>query len=365
MFFVLTMGSTSLTTNIQFSILWIFLTLIPVFNLYMEGKVHDLLAERFLYIPSFGLCFLLVGILSHLQKRSTLSGQANIVMISLIFLGLFGYYLYHIRSEVRIYRTASEIARSIPLEVKQKYPVVTRTSFYFENLPDNFHGAYVYRSGVSASMKLAYDLYSSENRDRRAYAYAVKTCNDVKKDGLGKTTFCFRYQNGQLVDKTDELLFFHAPLASPAPQSFRKEDYLLQTGVEFQSPDVGKYLYSGWSYAEKWGRWAVTHESIVLFAVSENRSYTITMSLLAPPLSTSEQVIQVYLNMNHLGDVSLSSQGAEHTVTFMLPVDYLNGNVEVLTFIPRSALSPKELGISPDRRQLSFGIQYIAIEKND
>lgn len=294
MFFVLTMGSTSLTTNIQFSILWIFLTLIPVFNLYMEGKVHDLLAERFLYIPSFGLCFLLVGILSHLQKRSTLSGQANIVMISLIFLGLFGYYLYHIRSEVRIYRTASEIARSIPLEVKQKYPVVTRTSFYFENLPDNFHGAYVYRSGVSASMKLAYDLYSSENRDRRAYAYAVKTCNDVKKDGLGKTTFCFRYQNGQLVDKTDELLFFHAPLASPAPQSFRKEDYLLQTGVEFQSPDVEKYLYSGWSYAEKWGRWAVTHESIVLFAVSENRSYTITMSLLAPPLSTSEQVIQVY-----------------------------------------------------------------------
>jgi hypothetical protein len=243
--------------------------------------------------------------------------------------------------------------------------VVTRTSFYFENLPDNFHGAYVYRSGVSASMKLAYDLYSSENRDRRAYAYAVKTCNDVKKDGLGKTTFCFRYQNGQLVDKTDELLFFHAPLASPAPQSFRKEDYLLQTGVEFQSPDVGKYLYSGWSYAEKWGRWAVTHESIVLFAVSENRSYTITMSLLAPPLSTSEQVIQVYLNMNHLGDVSLSSQGAEQTVTFMLPVDYLNGNVEVLTFIPRSALSPKELGISPDRRQLSFGIQYIAIEKND
>lgn len=139
-----------------------------------------------------------------------------------------------------------------------------------------------------------------------------------------------------------------------------KSKYLLQGVIAFNLPSHEKFLYTGWSYAETWGRWAITQEAFVSFALPEKRVYEVTIEAQAPPLKAKEQVIEIYLNDTFLKKIILP-QGRWVLVKVSLPEALLNNNLERLKLAAQYALSPAEQNIGPDTRPLSLGVKSIKI----
>ena len=72
-----------------FSIGWFFITLLPFTNLFPQVTI---MAERYLYLPSFGFCILLAILLFQLEKINFMKKyKKNVAMIFLIFLIVFSY----------------------------------------------------------------------------------------------------------------------------------------------------------------------------------------------------------------------------------------------------------------------------------
>ena len=72
---------------ISFAALWVFITLIPVLNVYAVGR--NVFAERYLYLPSVGFCLLLVLLAAHIGRyfpdRLRPYAAAALLAVTLLF----------------------------------------------------------------------------------------------------------------------------------------------------------------------------------------------------------------------------------------------------------------------------------------
>jgi len=324
----------------QFGLAWIFITLLPIANLYIEGgREHYSLAERYLYLPSVGFCWLFIPLIKKFHEKERGFSWVKRVAAGGLVLGACMYYMNSTRFEVDIWRTASNIAKNIPLEVKEMHPEITKTHFYFENLPDNLHGAYVYRLGLQASMKLVYS--EEQDKGNRVYSHQIDDCKKIKRsEELGETAFCFRYENGHVKDITEETIF----ALDLRSHNLDKQEYLIEDVIDFRMTSFEKFLYRGWSAPDEWGRWGNKKESVVIFALPEKRSYEMTMRIRPVPLKGRKQIVQVHLNDTLIKQVTFSN--SEWTLmSLLLPETALNGNVEMLRFLPKYVVSSASIEV--------------------
>jgi len=157
---------------------------------------------------------------------------------------------------------------------------------------------------------------------------------------------------------------FLAGLQSPAaPVEFPLVQNLVT--IDLTDPEAGKYLWYGWSDAEKDLRWSDGREATVVFRVNEVRDMLLEIKM-APFISNREPFLQrlmLSLNNQALDPLTLSD-GAMKTYPIKLSKKLL-ASQNVLRFRFPDAASPASLGIGTDDRLLGIkvtSIQFSVIE---
>jgi hypothetical protein len=151
---------------------------------------------------------------------------------------------------------------------------------------------------------------------------------------------------------------FLAGLQSPAPPV----DFPLvqpPAHIDITSSEAGKYLWHGWSGAEKDLRWTDGREATVVFSLNETRDLLLEMKM-APFLSDS-QLLQQRLTIkvnDHLLETFTLTNGEVRTYSVRLPKSLLSSR-NVLTLVLPDAASPARLNVGTDDRLLGIRVEWI------
>lgn len=144
-----------------------------------------------------------------------------------------------------------------------------------------------------------------------------------------------------------------------------KREYPLVTlgnKIEFRSPAADKYLWYGWSGAEKIVRWTEGNEAALIFRLSEVRDLLLRMKVrpfVSPGLLT-QQRLKIELNNHALGDVVLDQQEG-YELTFKLDRNQLATDNVLRISLP-DANSPYDLGLSIDERRLGIAAEWMQFQ---
>jgi len=154
---------------------------------------------------------------------------------------------------------------------------------------------------------------------------------------------------------------FLAGLQSPPPPV---EFPLVQntTTISLTEPEAGKYLWYGWSGAEKDIRWTDGREAALVFSLNELRDMSLVIEM-GPFLSARgpfEQRVMVSLNHQALESLILTD-GTIKTYSIKLPGHVLTSR-NVLTFTFPDAASPASVGAGMDDRLLGIKVKSMLFQ---
>jgi hypothetical protein len=139
-------------------------------------------ADRFAYVSSIPASLLLAWmILSAAQKR--VRGIFTVALAAL-FIAYFG---YSMQTRIREWKTAGEIARQIPTEIKKLHPSMPdKAVIYIKGVPMMYKNAYVFITGLEPAIQ-------------RLYGWApIEVRMNETPTGADKHAFFFQYSNGLL-----------------------------------------------------------------------------------------------------------------------------------------------------------------------
>ena len=140
---------------------------------------------------------------------------------------------------------------------------------------------------------------------------------------------------------------------------------LLDQTLELSNEDSAKYLWYGWSGAEKEARWTDGYEAALVFSVSkvveQNLEVKLTPYLVAGKLD--RQRLRIDLNHTTLDNLVLTSR-EPLTLRIALPVKLLQTR-NVLTFKVPDAASPSVLEAKEDLRYLGVAVSWIRFASNE
>jgi hypothetical protein len=188
---------------VQFSVLWIFLTLAPFVLFVPFGN-----ADRYFYVSAVGLATL-AGILGcwgydKLKARSTVWARRVAVLV-------MGLYLVSsvilMQQRIGEWHRAGEIAADVVAQLKRLYPNAPQEStMLFVALPDQYEQAYVFLGGgIGGAVYLAYGAQPSAPRAYRTRDPAVgsflKEAEPVDHPPPG--LYVFLYEDGILYEKSN------------------------------------------------------------------------------------------------------------------------------------------------------------------
>lgn len=341
--------------HFQFGALWIIVTLLPVLTLYLEGEVHNSLAERYLYLPSVGFGFFVAGLFDVLRTSFRRPAFLKRLAVWSLLVITSLYCFQSTRSETRLWRNASDIARTIPLEVKSMFPNMSQGWFFLEHLPDNFAGAYIYRLGFNIAMKLAYDADLGEQLPD----WHLITTNDCTEQGenafLDDSAFCLRYIDGHIQDVTQEILL----LLDPTSARLDPSQYTVPEVIDFRTPGADRLLFKGWASHEQWGRWAIGTTALISIALPSHQSYEFTFKIRTVPVEGERQTVHFWVNDTIITEVLLTQPGWQ-VITVSVPQTALTGRIEVLKFESDHLTSPGSPGSGRNGQQMAFGIEFLS-----
>ena len=152
--------------------------------------------------------------------------------------------------------------------------------------------------------------------------------------------------------------FLAGLLAPPFPPNVP----LLENKIDFTASESEKYLWYGWSIAERESRWTGATHATIIFSVADTKSLNlkIRMAPFVAPGRLDQQRLIIRLNGQTLFSELLRAQElTDYTVS--LPARYLNTR-NVLDFEIPGAVSPASLGLNKDERQIGIRVASIAIE---
>ena len=107
----------------------------------------DLEQSRFLYLPSIGFCLLLAILLriGFDQVKWSTFGLTGLIAVTILSFWL----------ALWPWLQASQITQAtFPVLTSQNLPIKTNDIIYYDGLPDNWHGAYIWRNGLDDATRL-------------------------------------------------------------------------------------------------------------------------------------------------------------------------------------------------------------------
>lgn len=132
--------------------------------------------------------------------------------------------------------------------------------------------------------------------------------------------------------------------------------------IDFNTPEAEKYLWRGWSNAEADARWSDSRHAAIIFSLPSAGASVLRIEMLPflVPGTLNEQHVTVFLNNQRLPSLLLREPGYR-VYSIKLPRELLQtGNV--LSFEIQGAVSPLDLGIGVDNRELGIKVKWIKIE---
>jgi hypothetical protein len=137
-------------------------------------------------------------------------------------------------------------------------------------------------------------------------------------------------------------------------------EYYLGTTIKFGNDQQSQdFTISGWSSPDDGSLWSDGGSATIAFSMNRSHSTLMNLQINAYPFIVEHkheiQRVAVYLNKHELGNYSFT-QSQPQDMEFLIEPDYLNEQVQYLTFYFPDAISPLELGISGDSRDLAIAL---------
>jgi hypothetical protein len=216
-----------------------------------------------------------------------------------------------------------------------------------ENYPDE----YLYTPHPAMLYYADRDFYSGS---RAAYPEHLRRDGLVAfEKGFGSPKMKEYLTHFELLNTLGNYVFIYNHQVTPATA---------RPHITFGTEDVRPYLWQGWSDPEGWGMWGMgPHSEFVLYFRNPVTS-TITVSAIPQFVDGRQQSVDVYYN-----DVPVASytfpngvQGVQQ-FSFDVPRSLMSGGLDLIKFVYGYAISPYELGISNDGRELAVGFLEMTI----
>ncbi len=141
---------------------------------------------------------------------------------------------------------------------------------------------------------------------------------------------------------------------SKEPMSYSQIVYGEELSFKKGSARANTYFLQGLSFAENEHTWTVGKTPVMAFHADETKDIYVKLSCYT--ISRGPQHLIVSCQDQILYDKEITDR--KEIITFKIPKELVNGNVEVKFQIP-SAISPKELGWSEDTRTLGLGFESL------
>ncbi len=123
-----------------------------------------------------------------------------------------------------------------------------------------------------------------------------------------------------------------------------------------------KHLQHGWSIIENIGIWTDQKSSILFLDFEEHSDYYLDINMRSLPEPDVVQEMEVFLNKNSIGKFILENPELIEYTAF-IPVEFLKEDYNVLEFRSRYLMSPYQLGISQDLRNIAVFFSQIRLYK--
>ena len=174
------------------------------------------------------------------------------------------------------------------------------------------------------------------------------------KDGI--VAFDWDFGHGALLDYTKPF-----PLLAKYGDYLYLYDYDLssieaQPMLSFSSKALRPYLQRGWSKIEDWGIWSVGASSELAVYFRNPAPVTITMSVMPYFAPGRQQSIDVYYNNVVVGSYKFPEDDPKaQSFSVSVPKSLVSGKRDVIKFEYGYTVSPLDLGVGRDGRQLAVG----------
>lgn len=110
-----------------------------------------------------------------------------------------------------------------------------------------------------------------------------------------------------------------------------KEDYLLPLyELDFNDETYSSYIKSGFGAIEE-GRWSNEDRSTIFIPLSSGKAYEVLISVKAFPVESGEQVMEVLVNNQLVGEARISNFENYETYILQVPPEYI-GESNYITF---------------------------------
>ena len=246
-------------------------------------------------------------------------------------------------------------------------PYESRDGIYY----DNFFGKPLIRD--------LFDLQKilNENSDKNIW---IASIDSIAKSGhVDPMIVRFLEENSQYIvitGKDDVSSAYLFPALEDGDRAFSMysgvipvEDEIIEVGADssgltflFNDRENGDYLRYGWSNIEDIGIWANQKSAILFLNFKEFSDYNLGITMKSLPGLDTEQEVEVFLNGSSIGRFILENMGlTEYTAA--IPAELLVEEYNILEFKFKFLISPLQLGINQDRRNLAAYFSELKIYK--
>ena len=126
--------------------------------------------------------------------------------------------------------------------------------------------------------------------------------------------------------------------------------------ISFSSEAIKPFLRDGWSDVERWGTWALGHESGIAIFSPEQHKLKIAVTAFPQYVPGKQQSIQIFYNDIPVGEYQFPIGSSEpQDIEVVVPAKLVTGRLDQIKFVFGYTVTPIEVGLSNDARQLSVG----------
>lgn len=134
--------------------------------------------------------------------------------------------------------------------------------------------------------------------------------------------------------------------------------------IDFTNPSNSNYLVYGMGSIENGiGSWGMGRMSLFYLSLEKNKNYVLKITARPLPNPEMQQTMEIILDNKKIGNIEFPNDNTFSQYFIEFSTDFTENDINILKFIYGYSITPAELGITNDSRNLSVLFMKIAIEE--